>query len=129
MPSAVPDPTCKVDMTPLQPPPPPPHHNASLMATSPDATNLITASAPANITVVTSAKQLQQAALAQAEDIEIRAHLDLRTLHRVVNPDIRGMEALSNSKRLALLYGTRQLRSVRVRTSKSFTWTVSESNT
>ena len=79
---------------------------------------------PADITVVTSAEQLQNATLTQAEDIEIRAHLDLRALNLADNPDIPGEESVSNRKRLALLYATHRLRSVRVRATISSTYMI-----
>lgn len=79
---------------------------------------------PAYITMVTSAEQLQNATLTQAEDIEIRAHLDLRALSLAENPDISGEESVSNRKRLALLYATHRLRSVRVRATMSSTNTI-----
>lgn len=88
-----------------------------LKAGSPDSGHLI--AAPANIILVTSAEQLQKATLAQAEDIEIRAHLDLHALSLAENPDIGGPESENNRKRLALLYARRRLRSLRVRNTKS----------
>ena len=82
----------------------------------------VKAVSPAYITVVTSAEQLQNATLTQAEDIEIRAHLDLRALSLAENPDISGEESVSN--RLALLYATHRLRSVRVRATISSTYMI-----
>ena len=89
----------------------------------PDATQATDAPAPgapqlfipaASITVVRTAAQLQRAALAGAQDIEIRAHLDLRSLERAANPLIEGVETAVNPKRLALLYASPPLRSIRV---------------
>lgn len=69
----------------------------------------------ANVTVVRSAEELQEAALVGARDIEIRSHLDLRRLRLAVNPEISGPDNRRFNKRLALLYGTSQARSIRVR--------------
>ena len=68
----------------------------------------------ANITVVRTAGELQRAALAGAQDIEIRAHLDLRSLELAANPLFDGIETAINRKRLALLYASPPLRSIRV---------------
>lgn len=106
-----PNPAAEANMTLQHPPPPPPH--PPLKSSSPDAEEGLLIAAP-KITVVTSARQLQQAALAGAVDIVIKAHLDLRTLSLAPNPDILGAETQTNRKRLALLYGTRQMRSLRV---------------
>lgn len=68
----------------------------------------------ANVTVVRTAAELQRAALDGARDIEIRAHLDLRSLKLAANPAIHGQETAVNRKRLALLYASPPLRSIRV---------------
>lgn len=112
--------------------PPPP---ASMMAPSPDLATSPSGSDPhpprqprsneraqarprevravprANITVVRSAAELQAAAEAKAQDIEIRAHLDLRKLRRLQNPLVTSAVAGS----YALLYADPPLRSIRVR--------------
>ena len=71
--------------------------------------------APANITIVRTAQDLQRATATGAVDIEIRAHLDLRSLSRTLNPAIPGSETFQNPKRNALLYAQSPLRSIRVR--------------
>ena len=104
---------------PSRPPPPPspsaPVHKTAAApgAPAPQAPHRIIP--PANITIVTTAEELQEASLAGAQDIEIRRHIDLRTLTTVPNPSIGGVEAVTNPKRLALLYASPPLRSIRVR--------------
>lgn len=71
--------------------------------------------APPNITVVNTADELQRALLSAAVDIEIRSHLDLRPIALAPNPMIQGLETANNRKRIALLYATPPLRSIRVR--------------
>lgn len=73
-----------------------------------------TGHAPANITVVNTAPELQQAMLNDAVDIEIRSHLDMRLLKRLNNPAIVGPTEDDASKKLALLYASTPLRSIRV---------------
>eukprot|EP00892_Ulva_mutabilis_P006547 jgi/Ulvmu1/4264/UM194_0004.1 len=71
---------------------------------------------PAEVTVVTSAAQLQAASEAAARDIEIRAHLDLRNLKRPPNPGISGFDGPNNDDsiiRLALFYVHSEMRSLR----------------
>lgn len=68
----------------------------------------------ANITVVQTAIELQQACLTGAVDIEIRAHLDLRGLIRPPNPGVAGAGKYDFGTR-ALLYSSSPLRSIRVR--------------
>ena len=70
--------------------------------------------APADILEVNTAQELQDAVFAGISDIEIRAHMDLRSLARVENPAIEGRETESNPKRLGLLYASGTLRSIRV---------------
>ena len=75
-----------------------------------------TIGAPANITVVRTAEELQQATLTGAVDIEIWAHLDLRGLRRTSNPEIDlHTAAIGSRSASALLYGEPTLRSIRVR--------------
>ena len=120
-----------------QPPPPPPAGESPLSDLTPGQP------APANITIVQTAMELQQACLTGAVDIEIRAHLDLRGLVRPLNPVFShtstasdgaypeyGENAdyddytdyhedvvygdISQTRRLALLYSSKPLRSIRV---------------
>eukprot|EP00892_Ulva_mutabilis_P004162 jgi/Ulvmu1/2117/UM127_0002.1 len=65
------------------------------------------------ITVVRTAAQLQQASVSGAMDIEIRAHIDMRSLTLAPNPQIQGEATANNPRRLALLYAPRSLRSIR----------------
>jgi len=75
--------------------------------------------APANITIVHTPKQLQNAIKQGAVDVEIRSHLDLRELELGFNPVINGLETQNNRKRLAVLYSGPPLRSIRVRSFQS----------
>eukprot|EP00892_Ulva_mutabilis_P000954 jgi/Ulvmu1/1085/UM106_0001.1 len=84
-----------------RPPPPPPPAQP------------LQAAAPPNITVVRTAAELQQASLSGAMDIEIRTHIDMRSLELALNPMIQGAESLTNPRRLALLYASLPLRSIR----------------
>lgn len=70
--------------------------------------------APANITVVNTPQELQRALGNGAVDVEIRSHMDMRSLSLAANPLIRGVETAVNPKRLALLYSGNPLRSIRV---------------
>lgn len=81
------------------PPPPPPLPNVPA----------------ASITVVRTAAELQAAATATAPDIEVQAHLDLRSLARLDNPDIPGGSTPEELTALALLYKRAAMRSMRVR--------------
>ena len=69
----------------------------------------------ADIVAVSTAQELQEAALSGIADIEVRAHMDLRVLARVENPAIEGPETPTNPKSFALLYASGDLRSIRVR--------------
>ena len=98
---------------PASPSAPAPETAAAPGALVPESPHLLIP--PANITIVTTAEELQEATIAGAQDIEIRSHLDLRTLKRVPTPLIDGPETHDNRKRLALLYASPPLRSIRVR--------------
>lgn len=65
----------------------------------------------ANITVVRTAEELQAATLRGATDIEIRSHVDLRSLSKGPNPAVH---ELKSGRYLALLYASTPLRSIRV---------------
>jgi len=78
------------------PPPPPPAMLPDLPA--------------ARVTVVKTADELRAAGTARAQDIEIQAHLDLRSLRRIVNPDAPDSEPPAS-----LLYAREMMRSMRVR--------------
>ena len=98
--------------TPATPPqPPPPAAPQPAQAPVVDKVSI----SPANITFVSTAEEFQLACLTGAVDIEITAHLDLRELVRAVNPAIPGQESLGNPQKLALLYASKPLRSIRVR--------------
>lgn len=92
----------------------------ALAAIQPQATaplppsDVTPSTAPANVTVVTTPKDLQRALLDGAVDVEIRAHLDMRSLSLAANPKIQGVETQINRKKLALLYSYNPLRSIRV---------------
>lgn len=62
--------------------------------------------------VVETADELQKAANETAQDIEIRAHLDLRTLVHMTNPAVA---VESYKENVALLYVWKHMRSMRVR--------------
>lgn len=68
---------------------------------------------PSNVTVVRTAGDLQRATLTGALDIEIRTHLDLRTLAPADNPELQGAGEAAQAS--ALLYVASTLRSIRVR--------------
>ena len=105
----------------LPQPPSPASPLAAAAAPSPEALAQDAGDAvvgPANITVVTTPGELQAASLAGAQDIEIRSHLDLRSLKLAKNPAITGNETENNPKRLALLYASPPLRSIRVRCNR-----------
>ena len=70
---------------------------------------------PANVTVVRTADELQQAARDLARDIEIQAHLDLRGLVREVSQDLSAVLELPTDA-VALLNARMGMRSIRVRT-------------
>lgn len=53
--------------------------------------------------------------LSGAQDVEIRSHLDLRSLPAVHNSAILGVETEDHPKRFALLYTSPPFRSMRVR--------------
>eukprot|EP00892_Ulva_mutabilis_P000987 jgi/Ulvmu1/1088/UM106_0004.1 len=72
-----------------------------------------TAPPSANVTVVRTAQELQEATLSGAVDIEIAQHLNLGTLTRPPNPAMPGRETFQNRKHLALLYASQPLRSIR----------------
>lgn len=63
----------------------------------------------AKVTVVTTAAELLDASTATAQDIEIRAHLDLRSLVRVQNPALP-----PTALRLAIINAISPMRSMRV---------------
>lgn len=67
---------------------------------------------PTDIQIVHTAEELQ-AAVGSATDIEIRAHLDLRDLSRLDNPQVSAAEGIRN-RNIALLYAFPPLRSIRV---------------
>lgn len=70
------------------------------------------------VTAVTTAEGLQNAFAASARDVEIRSHLDMRSLARLSNPDIHPAIAEHNngvSAKLAMLYARPPMRSMRVR--------------
>lgn len=69
---------------------------------------------PATPTVVTTVAELLDAAAAAVEDIEIRAHLDLRDVRRSQNPDLPVLDNPGSPTRLALLYLRPPMRSIRV---------------
>ena len=67
---------------------------------------------PTDIQVVHTAEDLQSA-VSSARNIEIRAHLDLRTLSRVANPQVLDAEGIRD-RDVALLYAYPPLKSIRV---------------
>ena len=71
--------------------------------------------APADVTIVRGPNELQQAVLSGAVDIEIRDHLDLRSVPREMNPAVQDSGDAHYRKRFALLYAGHPLRSIRVR--------------
>lgn len=71
--------------------------------------------APAPVVAVETAAELVLAAAATAQDIEIRSHLDLRSLERQDNPEFRGQPTDLVPHRHALLYARKGMRSMRVR--------------
>lgn len=71
--------------------------------------------APPNITIVNTPLELRKALKNGAVDIEIRSHMDMRSLKLDSNPMIQGVETAINRKKLALLYAQQPLRSIRVR--------------
>ena len=70
---------------------------------------------PAHVRVVTTAAELQAASAAGAQDIEIRAHLDLSGLTRFDNPELAVSPAQAAAGPHALLYAHGDMRSMRVR--------------
>ena len=74
---------------------------------------------PAQLTVVTTAAELQAASVAGAQDIEIRAHLDLSSLRRFFNPRLPPITGDESKGPHALLYAYGNMRSMRVR---GFRW-------
>ena len=114
MAAVTPDPAAAPTPRPALPPAStadPPAATQAAEAPAPDGLQLEIPAA--NITVVRTAAELQRAALAGVQDIEIRAHLDLRSLKRDANPAMRDENSL-HSNRLALLYASPPLRSIRV---------------
>ena len=83
------------------PPPPPPSAHPKVAA--------------AAVTAVTTAAELQSASIDQRQDIEIQAHLDLRSLDRLPNL-VQHMEATERELVVdALFVAHRSMRSMRVR--------------
>ena len=75
----------------------------------------------ADVTAVFTGEELQAASADAAQDIEIRAHLDMRRLTRTPNPVLEAdpvfeLETDQGTTRLALLYAQPPMRSMRVRT-------------
>ena len=78
----------------------------------------------ADVTAVITGEELQAASADEAQDIEIRAHLDMRRLTRTPNQVLEadpGFQAAFTqaTTRLALLYAQPPMRSMRVRTPLS----------
>ena len=70
---------------------------------------------PADVTTVVTGEQLQAAFADVAQDIEIRAHLDMRGLTRTPNQMLESGTDYTAVTRLALLYAQPPMRSMRVR--------------
>ena len=68
-----------------------------------------------DVTAITTAEQLQDAASAGAQDMEIRAHLDLRGLEWHVRPPSRVNIRNAGQGVVELLFARGDLRSLRVR--------------
>ena len=67
------------------------------------------------VTAITTAEQLQDAASAGAQDIEIRAHLDLRDLEWHIRPPSRVANSKARLGYREILLSRGDLRSLRVR--------------
>ena len=74
---------------------------------------------PAHVRVITTAAELQAASVEGAQDIEIRAHLDLSGLKRFDNPALSAIPEYETNVPQALLYTHGIMRSMRVR---ALTW-------
>ena len=68
----------------------------------------------APVKIVQTAETLQQAVMSGEQDIEIRAHLDLRDLSRLPNPALESSFTTTPIEQ-SLLYITDSMRSMRVR--------------
>lgn len=102
-------------LAPAAAPQPPPQHSAHHPHSHPHS------HPPANITVVRTARELQEASLRGALDIEIRAHLDLRTLDLAQDPSGLFSGTVQEFGRRSLLYADLSMRSIRVRAPNSTT--------
>lgn len=89
------------------PPPPPPPASAPPFAVAFKVRD-------AHAVPVRTAQQLQDQVAGGARDIEIRSHLDLRTLSMLANPASNGRGGEQHSQRRALLYADAPLRTIRV---------------
>lgn len=96
----------------------PPGPGASASGSSAAAAPIVAGSTGAREVVgVFTAQALQQELLAGTPNIEVRSHLDLRSLPIPANPDIPSTSspAANNPRRFALLYARESLESLRVR--------------
>ena len=106
---------------PPRPSPPPPHHpeghGAEQSGPPPHHRNQPhhQQHPPANVTIVRTAEELQQATLRGAIDIEIRDHIDLSTLNLAFDPTGEFKGTVRMYGKSSLLYSYSPMRSIRVR--------------